>query len=356
MLVVENVRVIKEGKWISASLVIENFRISGILYGEPRFFSRRRVKLIRIHSESGDPMLLKATFSRHVSRFGNAEEGLEEIKIIDGEDGYLVPGMFDPHVHVREPGQEYKEDWYTCSRAALKGGVTSIIDMPNNKPPTVSKEELFRKIRLAKKKSLVNYGFHFGLTDGNLDEVFSEEVQRNICGVKVYLAETTGGLLVRDERVLTSVFLQPKPVLVHTGGPEGLEKIFYHYRTAVMKHPSVSPLYICHISLREDVRFLEKAKKQYTGVFCEVTPHHLFLGKEDYRGLPSVKPPLSSRDDIEALWEGLASGVIDTIGSDHAPHTREEKRGANPPSGFPGLETTVPLVYSAGMENIIISS
>ena len=353
MLIIENIKILRSGDWISSSVAIQGSRIIGVLCGEPRYFSKRENSFIRICSETGVVGLKKRGLYRKVSRLATLDESMEEVKILDGEGGYLIPGMFDPHVHVREPGQEYKEDWHSCSKAALKGGVTSILDMPNNKPPVVSKKELFKKIRIAGKKSYVNYGFHFALTDCNLEEIFSEEVQRNICGVKVYLDKTTGELLVKDERVLINVFVQPRPVLIHTGGIAGLEKILHCYDSAFKKYSSISPLYICHISLKDELRLLEKARKNYKDIFCEVTPHHLFLESNTYRGLPSVKPPLSKKEDIEALWEAIERGLIDTIGSDHAPHTVDEKKLPSPPAGFPGLETTIPVIYSAALEELI---
>ncbi len=269
---------------------------------------------------------------------------------LQGEGMYLVPGAVDPHVHVREPGYNHKEDWETCSKAALKGGVCAIFDMPNNKDPVAHYAQLTNKKKIALEKSLVNFGLYIALTDDNIDTVEDEKVQGVVSGVKVYLAKTTGGLLVRSDRALLAVFGQSKAVLVHTGGPEGLDRVLFYYGKAKRKYPSVPVLYICHVSTSEEVALIEKAKQEFHELFAEATPHHLFLHRKNYPDYGSVLPNLAGPEDAKLLLQAVERGVIDIMGTDHAPHTVEEKRSGKPPSGFPGLETALPLLFTSYLD------
>jgi dihydroorotase len=291
-------------------------------------------------------------------RVEKVSERIGHIRSKDGDaegtkGGYLLPALVDPHVHVREPGYDYKEDWETCSKAALKGGCCAIFDMPNNKIPVVNYETILEKKSIALKKSYVDFGLYIALTDENIDETMKELVQREICGIKVYLAHTTGGLLVQSEKALLNVFCQPKPVLVHTGGTQGLEKVLYFYKKASKKVPDLPILYICHVSTAVEVKLIRKWKKQFPNILAEVTPHHLFLNTENYVSYDTVLPHLASPEDSGSLWQGIAEGVIDILGTDHAPHTLEEKRNPDPPSGFPGLETALPLLFESCIDGRI---
>ncbi|UCB46260.1 MAG: dihydroorotase family protein [Spirochaetota bacterium] len=274
-------------------------------------------------------------------------------EVVDAEGGFLLPALIDPHVHVREPGFDHKENWETCSKAALKGGFCTIFDMPNNKVPVVDSITLLEKKKIALKKSYVDFGLYIALTDENIEEIMKEEVQCEICGVKVYLAHTTGGLIVKSENALLNVFRQPKPVLIHTGGVQGLERILYFYEKASIQVPSLPILYICHVSTDEEVKLIKKYKKKFPNIFAEATPHHLFLNKSNYTHYNSVLPHLAQIEDSESLWNGIAEGVLNVIGTDHAPHTLDEKKGKNPPSGFPGLETALPLLFEACLDGRI---
>jgi len=275
------------------------------------------------------------------------------VEVIEGVGYYLLPAFTDPHVHVREPGYEYKEDWETCTRAALKGGAATIMDMPNNKVPVTDLNTLLQKKDIALKKSLVNFGLHIALTDRNEDQILDSKVQNIISGIKVYLSETTGGLIVKSEKALKRVFLQPKPVMVHSGGPEDVDRMIYYYTRAQSYNSDLPFLYFCHVSTGEEVWLIRGKKKQFPGIVAEVTPHHLFLTQEDYKGFWGVLPPLRNKKDVEALWEGIEDGTIEILSSDHAPHTIEEKKLKSPPAGFPGLETAFSLLFCAHMENRI---
>jgi dihydroorotase-like cyclic amidohydrolase len=273
-----------------------------------------------------------------------------EAEVLNGEKRFLFPALIDPHVHVREPGFDYKEDWGTCSRAALKGGVCAIFDMPNNKEPVIGYQQLIRKRDIALEKSLVNFGLYVALTDTNVDIIKGQEVQELICGVKIYLAETTGGLTVSSDSALLEVFGQPKHVLVHTGGPEGLERILFFYKKAQNRFGTLPVLYVCHVSTHEELKIVEREKRAFPSLHAEATPHHLLLHRNNYPECNSVLPNLADPEDAESLWEGIARGTVDVMGTDHAPHTVEEKKGEKPPSGFPGLETALPLLFSTYRE------
>jgi dihydroorotase-like cyclic amidohydrolase len=222
--------------------------------------------------------------------------------------------------------------------------------MPNNKDPVVGYQQLLRKRDLALEKSLVNFGLYVALTDTNVDVIKGQEVQELICGVKVYLARTTGGLTVTSDKSLLGVFEQPKMVLVHTGGPEGLERVLFYYKKARERFGMLPVLYICHVSTQQELEIVEREKRTFPALRAEVTPHHLLLHRKNYPEYASVLPNLGRPEDAKSLWDGIARGTIDLMGTDHAPHTVEEKKRENPPSGFPGLETALPLLFTAYRE------
>lgn len=273
--------------------------------------------------------------------------------VIQADGRYLLPACIDLHVHVREPGYEYKEDWETCSRAALKGGFSSIFDMPNNRVPVVDYRTLMNKKEIARKKSYVNFGLYLALTEENGESIHKQEIQSAVCGIKVYLSKTTGNITVRSEESLLHAFRQPKPVLVHTGGEGGLSKLLFLYERASKRWSRLPILYLCHTSTSQEVALIRRMKKKLASIVAEVTPHHLFLNREEYRGYPAVLPPLAGKKDVDALWEGINDGTLDLIGTDHAPHAIEEKKRKDPPAGFPGLETALPLLFSAYREGRI---
>ena len=269
-------------------------------------------------------------------------------KIVSSDyESYLLPAMIDPHVHVREPGFDYKEDWSSCSKAALKGGVSTIIDMPNNKIPVDDLTKLKHKDDIAQSKSYVNYGLYIALTDKNAEEISEGLFDNYICGIKIYMAKTTGNLLVESPKTIKKALLQSKPVLVHAGGEKGLLKLMGVVEEVYNKYGRIPIVYICHISTVEEINILKYYKKKFSNIIGEVTPHHLFLTQDKYDGPPGVLPALGNKEDQKALWDSLIDGTINVIGTDHAPHTLAEKKSDNPPSGFPGLETALPLLFDS---------
>ena len=263
----------------------------------------------------------------------------------------ILPGLIDPHVHLRDPGQTNKENFYTGTAAALAGGFTTILDMPNNKIPITKPKTLDEKIKIAKKKIACDVGFYFGSLGDNLSEF--KKIQKKVLGLKLYLNQTTGNFLINKEK-LESIFTawstalhsnrlhaDTKPILVHA------EDNMLNVVVELAKKFG-NKLHVCHISNAFDLRQIIKAKEQGLKITCGVTPHHLFLTENDAKRLGAfgkMKPPLQNKKDQEFLWENLK--FIDVIESDHAPHTIEEKEGETPPFGVPGLETTLPLLLTA---------
>jgi len=267
----------------------------------------------------------------------------KDVKLfVDLKNKIVLPGIIDPHVHFREPGLTHKEDWATGSRAAVKGGVTTVLDMPNTKPATISVELLQEKRKLAAEKSIVNFGFHFGSTAGNVEEI---KKAKNIPSVKVFMDATTGNMLIQDKTVLNMIFSATKTISAHAEDKSVVKAI------NITKDIG-NRLYLCHISTKQELYYI----KQAGNVFCEVTPHHLFLTEEDYNkkgSLAMMKPMLKTKEDQIALWKGIEEGIVNTIGSDHAPHTIEEKESDNPAYGVPGVETLLPLMLNAVNEGKI---
>ncbi|MBI1969316.1 amidohydrolase family protein [Candidatus Woesearchaeota archaeon] len=257
---------------------------------------------------------------------------------MDAKGALLLPGLIDCHVHCREPGMEHKEDFSTATQAAAAGGVTTILDMPNTKPPTLTLTDLKEKRELAKRKCMVNYGFYFGSSKLNMLEIQKAE---NIAAVKIYMDQTTGGLIINDRDVLEDIFSKALYIAVHAE-EDSMELALELAR----KYNNF--LYICHVASKREVEMIQSKKNKR--IFAEVTPHHLFLTEKnvaDLRSFAMMKPSLKSVEDQYALWEALRKGIIDTVGTDHAPHTVEEKVSYNPPFGLPGLETMLPLLMTA---------
>ncbi len=263
--------------------------------------------------------------------------------IIDCKGKFVMPGIIDPHVHFREPGMTHKEDFLTGSMAAAAGGITTFLDMPNTLPPTATAAFLDEKRRLAA-KSIVNYGFHFCAAvengKGNIEEI---KQAKNITSVKLFMNLSTGKLMISDDKVLNDIFaaarLNPGIVAVHAE-----EKMVEKAITLAKKHNT--RLYFCHISKQDELKYIRNNKAG--NIFVEVTPHHLFLSEaDDKNSFTKMKPQLRSGEDQKALWQAIDDRIVDTIGTDHAPHTLEEKNASSFPFGVPGCETMLPLMLNA---------
>jgi carbamoyl-phosphate synthase/aspartate carbamoyltransferase/dihydroorotase len=253
-----------------------------------------------------------------------------------------LPGLIDPHVHVREPGQTHKEDWDSATQAALAGGVTMILAMPNTKPPIFDAATLDLALEAAKQKARCDYAQFVGAGSDNTDILPS--LASKAAGLKMYLDSTFGELRLNDMTLWMPHFAKfPKesPIVLHSESRTMAAGILF---AAIYDRP----IHIAHISLKEEILLIKAAKERGIQVTCEVCPHHLFL-TNDLTGLTpgktDVRPRLATKEDVDALWANM--DVIDCFATDHAPHTLEEKDSANPPPGFPGLETLLPLLLTA---------
>jgi dihydroorotase-like cyclic amidohydrolase len=275
-----------------------------------------------------------------------------------------LPGLIDPHVHFREPGQTHKEDWDSGTQAALAGGFTLVLAMPNTKPPIFDHSTLELALGAAKQKARCDYGQYIGAGPDNAD--VAPLLAEKVVGLKMYLDSTFGELRLDDMSLWRPHFQNwPKamPLVVHSESRTMAAAILL---AAIHDRP----IHIAHVSLKEEILLIKAAKEKGIKVTCEVTPHHLFLtqrlpppvvqtpspkseafggGLGGGQGRFEVRPRLASQKDVDALWENL--DVIDCFATDHAPHTLEEKDSDNPPPGFPGLETALPLLLTAVAES-----
>ncbi len=265
-----------------------------------------------------------------------------DLEEIDGTDKILMPGFFDPHVHFRQPGLEYKENFQTGSSAAVSSGITSFFDMPNTIPATFTTEILEQKRKLAQENSLANFGLYFGAGPNNINEI---KKAKNIPGVKLYLNTTTGDLKMDDEESWREIFHTGKKISLHAEG-----ETFFRAVEVWGEEGFPCELHLCHASLKSEIELVRKMKKNPKAsekITVEVCPHHLFLTDKErikYGAICCMKPDLATKDDLEAMWEGVDDGTIDFFATDHAPHLWEEKeKGA---FGIPGVETFLPLLFT----------
>ena len=286
-----------------------------------------------------------------------------------------LPGLIDVHVHLREPGATHKEDFESGSKAAIAGGYTQILDMPNNVLPTITKRALSTKIKLAQKRIWCDVGFNFGATATS--SRYFQKIYKKVFGLKIYMNQTTGPLFRASENSRLQTGDEQESAKRRKREPRPLgrgnllvekykdrELIFKSWDSSlpIMVHAQEDTvlvaiklakkykksLHVCHITY-DQIRHIEKARKDGLDITCEVTPHHLFLNKNDIRKLGPLgmmKPPLLVKRDQQKLWAKLDK--IDMISTDHAPHTLREKYDqALPKFGVPGLETTLPLMLTA---------
>ncbi len=256
-----------------------------------------------------------------------------------------LPGLVDLHVHLRDPGQTHKEDFLTGTSAALAGGFTTVLDMPNNAVPVTGAAVLSAKAELASSRVVCDVGLYLGSLGQDLPEL--ADPAGLAWGVKLYLNVTTGGYLLDVERVadVMRAWPGPGPVLVHAES----DVVGTALAAAAA---SGRRLHVCHVSCRAELEPVLAAKRAGLPVTCGVTPHHLFLTEDDaaqWGAFGQVRPSLATKADVEFLWEHLDG--IDVVESDHAPHTAAEKKeGA---FGFPGLETTLPLLLQAERQGLL---
>ena len=314
------------------------------------------------------------------------------MQVIDATGKYLIPGIIDEHVHFREPGLTHKADIYTESRAAVAGGVTSFMDMPNTNPQTTTQELLQQKFDLAAEKSLANYSFYLGATNDNLSEVVKTDPKR-VCGIKLFMGSSTGNMLVDKNEVLVRLFREsPCLIAAHCEDEQTI-----HANTVCSKdlaakgevildagiHPFIrtteacykssfkavdmaehfgARLHVLHISTQRELSLFKndislKDKK----ITAETCPHYLWFDAHDYETRSfaiKCNPAIKSHRDKEALIQAVRDGLIDTIGTDHAPHLREEKFTGDyftSKSGFPSIQHSLDIMVNAmGQESLPI--
>ena len=301
--------------------------------------------------------------------------------MIDGTGKYLIPGIIDEHVHFREPGMTHKADIYTESRAAVAGGVTSFMDMPNTIPQTTTQDLLQQKFDLAAEKSLANYSFYLGATNDNLDEVKKTDPKR-VCGIKLFMGSSTGNMLVDKNEVLVRLFREsPCLIAAHCEDEQTIHENTVCSKDLAAKgqveldasiHPFIRTMEACYRSSSKAVDMAEKfgarlhvlhiSTKAELALFrndiplkekritAETCPHYLWFDAKDYETKSfaiKCNPAIKSHRDKEALLLALREGRIDTIGTDHAPHLKEEKFTGDyftSKSGFPSIQHSLELM------------
>lgn len=259
-----------------------------------------------------------------------------------------LPSVIDIHVHLRDPGQTYKEDFYSGTAAALRGGITTVFDMPNNQQPILTLALLEEKIKIAQRKAVCDFGLYFG-TDGKNINQFDKAADK-VVGLKVYLGKTTGSLIIEDEDLLENVFKnwpRSKVIIIHAQA----DKIDLSIRLARLYG---NKIHLTHLSTQTDLERVIQAKNEGLNISCDVTPHHLLLTCADEKklgNLATVKPELAAKKDQQFLWQHLSA--VDCIASDHAPHTLTEKKSIESRNGLPGLETMLPLLLTSVNEKVL---
>ncbi|MBT1155193.1 dihydroorotase [Aminobacter anthyllidis] len=300
-----------------------------------------------------------------IGDLGSASAG----ETIDCRGLHILPGVVDSQVHFREPGLEHKEDLESGSRAAVLGGVTAVFEMPNTNPLTTSEAALADKVSRATARMHCDFAFWVGGTRENAGDVAELERLPGAAGIKVFMGSSTGDLLVEDDEGVASILRNTRRrAAFHSEDEFRLrERLGYRVENDPASHPiwrdeiaalqcterlvriareTRARIHVLHISTAEEIAFLEHHKDVAT---CEATPHHLTMSSDDYARLGTLlqmNPPVRAARHRDGIWHGISQGVVDVLGSDHAPHTLEEKAKAYPatPSGMTGVQTLVPIM------------
>lgn len=309
----------------------------------------------------------------------------DDIEIINAENLLLLPGIIDDQVHFREPGLTHKGEILTESRAAVAGGVTSYMEMPNTNPQSVTQEELQKKYNRAAEVSAANYSFYMGATNDNLDEVLRTDPSK-VCGIKVFMGSSTGNMLVDDEKTLSGIFKNaPTLVATHCEDEATIQKNIeiarqrYGENVPMSRHCHIrsdeacyissskavelaskfdTRLHVLHLSTAMEMNLFKPGKVAEKKITAEVCVHHLWFDERDYITHGSrIKwnPSIKCIADKEALWEALLSDKIDVIATDHAPHTLEEKNNTyfKAPSGGPLVQHSLVAMLEMSRKGFI---
>lgn len=316
--------------------------------------------------------------------FSAEEENASFFKVIDAEGMYLIPGVIDDQVHFREPGLTHKGDISTESKAAVAGGITSFMEMPNTKPQTTTQELLEEKYKRAEEVSVANFSFYMGATNDNLKEVLKTDPSR-VCGIKVFMGSSTGNMLVDSEDVLAEIFRHaPTLVATHCEDEATIQENIkiargrYGENVPFSRHAHIRSTEACYRSSSRAVEFASKyntrlhvlhlSSAKEMGLFsagsikekritAEVCVHHLWFTEMDYIKHGSFikwNPAIKTETDREALRDAVISGKIDVIATDHAPHTLEEKHNTyfKAPSGGPLVQHSLPAMLEMSLNGI----
>jgi len=310
-----------------------------------------------------------------VAKDTNLPRASEEI---DLQGCIILPGVIDVHVHLRDQELSYKEDFFTGTAAAANGGVTLVVDMPNNKPVTMSQKSLEERMRMAKEKSVVNVGFYSAFPD-RVEQMSRVVREGGALAFKFFMSQQVGGVNPQDKEKLTEAFNEAAkirvPVAVHAediklmmdrmnrpGVGEGLEDYMTVHSPEVevqaarqairISQKTGARVHFCHVTSAECVQAINNAKRRGVLVTYEVTPYHLLISAQSLKRLGAIalsNPPPRTQQDIDQLWSSLRDGAVDVLASDHAPHTVEEKSEESiwrVKMGVPGLETMLPLMLT----------
>ena len=342
MILIENAHIVNEGRVFKGAVLVKNDIIDSIYKGEVPASVR------------------------------------EKAEVIDASDCYLMPGVIDDHVHFRDPGMTEKADFYTESKAALAGGVTSVMDMPNTNPSTVSLAAWEEKMAMIGEKSLVNYSCYLGASNTNLDEVLEADPTK-VCGIKLFIGSSTGNLLVDDATAMENFFKQVKTlVAVHTEDnaiiaanvarlkaehgddlPVRLHPVIRSHEACYkatsfavdMARKYKTRLHVLHISTEKELALFEDKPLAEKHITAETCPQYLWFDAADFDKLGArikCNPAIKNEADKKALLKAVASNKIDVIGTDHAPHLLSQKEGnaLTAVSGMPGIQYSLPLMLT----------
>ena len=347
---IKNARIINEGRIFKGAVLIEGELIAKVFEGE--------------------------TFQMDVDKAAT---------IIDANGKYLVPGAIDDQVHFREPGLTHKGDISTESKAAVAGGVTSYMEMPNTNPQAVTQELLEQKYQRAAEVSAANYSFYMGATNNNLDEVLKTNAS-DVCGVKVFMGSSTGNMLVDDEVILSEIFRNTKLLIAtHCEDEPTIIRNTAIYRekygefVPISAHPKIrsaeacfkstakavelatkfgTRLHVLHLSTADEMKLFTSGPVDKKYITAEVCVHHLWFDEHDYLkhgNFIKWNPAIKSAADKAALWDALLTDKIDVVATDHAPHTLQEKEHSyfKAPSGGPLVQHSLTAMLEMSKKGLI---
>ena len=349
MILIENTHIVNEGRIFKGAVLVKNDIIDSIFKGDV------------------------------------PESVREKAEVIDASDCWLMPGVIDDHVHFRDPGMTEKADFYTESRAAVAGGVTSVMDMPNTNPATISLASWNEKMAMIGEKSLVNYSCYLGATNNNLDDVLAADPTA-VCGIKLFIGSSTGNLLVDDNNAMTAIFSKVKSIVaVHAEDnaiiAENVARLKAEHgdNLPVSLHPVIrsheacykstswavdmarkygTRLHVMHISTEQELALFEDKPLAEKLITAETCPQYLVFDATDFETLGArikCNPAIKNEADKKALLKAVASNKIDVIGTDHAPHLLSQKEGnaLTAVSGMPGIQYSLPLMLSLAKQGML---